>query len=103
MIVAQRPSPPPATLRRVTARRLLIRQALLAVVVGFVIYLSRGITAGIGYGIAFYAISTPLAIWASAARPATPPPTRVRRRRRCRPGLERLWFELGGVPLHTRG
>jgi hypothetical protein len=52
----------------VTARRLLIRQALLAVVVGFVIYLSRGITAGVGYGIAFYAISTPLAIWAERRR-----------------------------------
>ncbi len=47
-----------------TARKLLIRQAVLAVVVGFVIYLSRGIAAGIGYGLAFYAISTPLAIWA---------------------------------------
>ena len=51
-----------------TARRLLIRQALLAVVVGFVIYLSRGITSGIGYGIAFYAISTPLAIWVERRR-----------------------------------
>ena len=48
----------------VTTQRLLIRQAVLAVVVGFVIYLSRGVTAGIGYGLAFYAISTPLAIWA---------------------------------------
>jgi hypothetical protein len=48
----------------VTTRRLLIRQALLAVVVGFIIYLSRGIGSGIGYGLAFYAISTPLAIWA---------------------------------------
>ena len=47
-----------------TARRLLIRQAVVAVVVGVVIYLSQGITAGIGYGIAFYVISTPLAIWA---------------------------------------
>jgi hypothetical protein len=49
---------------RVTTQRLLIRQAVLAVVVGFVIYLSRGVAAGIGYGLAFYAISTPLAIWA---------------------------------------
>ncbi len=47
-----------------TVQKLLIRQAVIAVIVGFVIYLSRGITAGIGYGLAFYAISTPLAIWA---------------------------------------
>ena len=60
--------PLPATLRRVTARRLLIRQAVLAVVVGFVIYLSRGVASGIGYGLAFYAISTPLAIWAERRR-----------------------------------
>lgn len=51
-----------------TAQRLLIRQALVAVIVGFVIYLSRGLTAGIGYGIAFYAISTPLAIWVERRR-----------------------------------
>ena len=38
-----------------TVQKLLIRQAVIAVIVGFVIYLSRGITAGIGYGLAFYA------------------------------------------------
>jgi hypothetical protein len=48
----------------VTVQKLLIRQAVIAVIVGVVIYLSRGIAAGIGYGLAFYAISTPLAIWA---------------------------------------
>jgi hypothetical protein len=51
-----------------TDRRLLIRQAAIAVVVGAVIYLSRGVTSGIGYGIAFYVISTPLAIWAERRR-----------------------------------
>lgn len=54
-----------------TARKLLIRQAVLAVVLGFVIYLSRGVAAGIGYGFAFYAISTPLAIWAERRRART--------------------------------
>jgi hypothetical protein len=58
----------------VTARRLLIRQAVLAVVVGVVIYLSRGITSGVGYGIAFYVISTPLAIWAERRRAQRTPP-----------------------------
>ena len=53
---------------RMTARKLLVRQAVIAVIVGFVIYLSRGIAAGIGYGLAFYAISTPLAIWAERRR-----------------------------------
>ena len=53
-----------------TARKLLIRQAVLAVVVGFVISLSSGATAGIGYGIAFYAISTPIAIWIERRRAA---------------------------------
>ena len=67
-MIAVATEPPPATLRRVTTRRLLIRQALLAVVVGFVIYLSRGVPSGIGYGIAFYVISTPLAIWAERRR-----------------------------------
>jgi hypothetical protein len=52
----------------VTVRRLLVRQALIAVVVGVVIYLSRGVASGIGYGIAFYVISTPLAIWAERWR-----------------------------------
>jgi F0F1-type ATP synthase assembly protein I len=52
----------------VTVQRLLVRQALIAVVVGVVIYLSRGVTSGIGYGIAFYVISTPLAIWAERHR-----------------------------------
>jgi hypothetical protein len=47
-----------------TTQRLLIRQAVLAVIIGVVIYLSRGVASGIGYGLAFYAISTPLAIWA---------------------------------------
>jgi hypothetical protein len=47
-----------------TTQRLLIRQAGWAVVVGVIIYLGRGVAAGIGYGLAFYAISTPLAIWA---------------------------------------
>jgi hypothetical protein len=37
-------------------------------VVGFVISLSSGATAGIGYGIAFYAISTPIAIWIERRR-----------------------------------
>ncbi len=59
---------PPATLPRVTARKLLVRQAVIAVVVGVVIYLSRGIGAGIAYGVLFYAISTPLAIWAERWR-----------------------------------
>lgn len=45
-----------------------MRQALIAVVVGVVIYLSRGVASGIGYGIAFYVISTPLAIWAERWR-----------------------------------
>ena len=51
-----------------TARKLLVRQAVIAVVVGVVIYLSRGVAAGIGYGIAFYVISTPLAIWVERRR-----------------------------------
>ncbi len=58
----------PATLEGVTAQKLLVRQALIAVVVGVVIYLSRGVGAGIGYGLAFYAISTPLAIWVERRR-----------------------------------
>jgi predicted PurR-regulated permease PerM len=52
----------------VSARKLLVRQAVIAVIVGVVIYLSRGIAAGIGYGLAFYVISTPLAIWVERRR-----------------------------------
>jgi predicted PurR-regulated permease PerM len=57
----------------VSARKLLVRQAVIAVVVGVVIYLTQGLAAGIGYGVAFYVISTPLAIWVERRR-ARPDP-----------------------------
>ncbi len=47
---------------------LIWRQAMFAVGVGLVIYLSKDLPTALIYAAAFYAISTPLAIWVERRR-----------------------------------
>ena len=49
-------------------KKLIVRQLIFGVVVGAVIAFSRGIPTGIGYGILFVVISTPIAYWVEQRR-----------------------------------